>query len=588
VKSVTVISGKVAALDRANVDTDQIIPKQFLKRVERTGFGEFLFWDWFRQPGFPLNRIEFHGAPILAAGRNFGSGSSREHAPWALQDYGYEAIVAPSFSDIFYSNCTKIGLLPVELPDADVRELIASAPAPATIDLEAQTVMLPSGRASRFEIDAEIKQRLLNGWDEIALTENRVAEIERFETTRERVGPDTRTLGAERFRVAPAPPASSIAPMRIGVPSEHGQIERRVALTPDAVARLLPLGVEVLAQAGAGVAAALPDGDYTEAGARIVPDGEALLAEADLVVMVTRPRVEDVPSFRSGTAVVGMLQPLVNRELVDALAAAGVTSFSLDAIPRITRSQSMDALSSQATVSGYKAVLMSAELLPKFFPMLMTAAGTVAPAKVFVLGAGVAGLQALATARRLGAVVSAFDTRPVVREQVESLGASFVELQLDVEEGEDARGYARELSEAQYAQQQELVARTVADSDVVITTALIPGRPAPRLITAASVADMRPGSVIVDLAAEAGGNCELTVPGEVVVREGVTIVGTLNLPSTMPLHASQMYARNITNLLGLIIADGELKLDFEDEIVADACITHEGRIVSRLLQGAST
>ena len=275
--------------------------------------------------------------------------------------------------------------------------------------------------------------------------------------------------------MAPAPLASSIAPMRIGVPSEHGQIERRVALTPDAVARLLPLGVEVLVQAGAGIAAALPDGDYTEAGARIVPDGTALLAEADLVVMVTRPRDEDVPSFRSGSALVGMLQPLVNRELVDALAAAGVTSFSLDAIPRITRSQSMDALSSQATVSGYKAVLMSAELLPKFFPMLMTAAGTVAPAKVFVLGAGVAGLQALATARRLGAVVSAFDTRPVVREQVESLGASFVELQLDVEEGEDARGYARELSEAQYAQQQELVARTVADSDVVITTALIPG-----------------------------------------------------------------------------------------------------------------
>src|SRR6476619_3785111 len=363
--------------------------------------------------------------------------------------------------------------------------------------------------------------------------------------------------------------------MRIGVPSEHGQIERRVALTPDAVARLLPLGVEVLVQAGAGIAAALPDGDYTEAGARIVPDGAGLLAESDMVVMVTRPREQDVSSFRSGAAVVGMLQPLVDRELVDALAAAGVTSFSLDAIPRITRSQSMDALSSQATVSGYKAVLM-------------TAAGTVAPAKVFVLGAGVAGLQALATARRLGAVVSAFDTRPVVREQVESLGASFVELQLDVEEGEDARGYARELSEAQYAQQQELVARTVADSDVVITTALIPGRPAPRLITAASVAAMRPGSVIVDLAAEAGGNCELTVPGEVAVREGVTIVGTLNLPSTMPLHASQMYARNITNLLGLIIADGELTLDFEDEIVADACITHEGGIVSRLLQGAST
>jgi H+-translocating NAD(P) transhydrogenase subunit alpha len=375
--------------------------------------------------------------------------------------------------------------------------------------------------------------------------------------------------------------------MRIGVPSEHGQIERRVALTPDAVTRLLGLGVEVLVQSGAGDAAALPDADYVAAGAAIVPDGKALLAQADLVVMVTRPREDEVSAFRSGTGVVGMLQPLVHRDLVDALAAGGITSFSLDAIPRISRSQSMDALSSQATVSGYKAVLIAADHLPKFFPMLMTAAGTVAPAKVFVLGAGVAGLQAIATARRLGAVVSAFDTRPVVREQVESLGAMFVELALDVEEGEDARGYARELSEAQYVQQQELVARTVADSDVVITTALIPGRPAPRLVTADGVAAMRTGSVIVDLAAETGGNCELTVPGEVVVRHGVTIVGTLNLPSTMPLHASQMYARNITNLLGLIISEGELRLDFDDEIVADACITNDGKIVSKLLQGAS-
>jgi NAD(P) transhydrogenase subunit alpha len=374
--------------------------------------------------------------------------------------------------------------------------------------------------------------------------------------------------------------------MRVGVPLEHGQIEHRVALTPDAVTRLAPLGVEVIVHTGAGAAAALPDEAYVEAGARIVETGVELLAEADLVVMVTRPREDELSAFRSGTALVGMLQPLINRELVDAFAAAGITAFSLDAIPRITRSQSMDALSSQATVAGYKAVLIAADHLPKFFPMLMTAAGTVAPAKVFVLGAGVAGLQAIATARRLGAVVSAFDTRPVVREQVESLGAAFVELELDVEEGEDTRGYARELSEAQYHLQQELVARTVADSDVVITTALIPGRPAPRLITADGVAAMRTGSVIVDLAAEAGGNCELTVPGEVVVREGITIVGTLNLPSTMAQHASQMYARNITNLLSLIVADGDLVLDFDDEIVADACITHDGRIVSRLLQEA--
>jgi proton-translocating NAD(P)+ transhydrogenase subunit alpha len=231
-------------------------------------------------------------------------------------------------------------------------------------------------------------------------------------------------------------------------------------------------------------------------------------------------------------------------------------------------------------------VLIAAELLPKFFPLLMTAAGTVPPAKVFVLGAGVAGLQAIATARRLGAIVSAFDTRSVVKEQVESLGATFVELALEVEEGQDARGYATELSEAQHVQEQALVDRTIADSDVVITTALIPGRPAPVLITADGVRSMRPGSVIVDLAAETGGNCELTSPGEVTLREGVTIVGTLNLPSTMPLHASQMYARNVTNLLGLIVAGGELKLDFEDEIVADACITHEGRVVSRLLQEA--
>jgi H+-translocating NAD(P) transhydrogenase subunit alpha len=369
--------------------------------------------------------------------------------------------------------------------------------------------------------------------------------------------------------------------MRIGVPSEHGPIERRVALTPDAVARLLPFGVEVLVQAGAGIAAALPDGDYIEAGARIVPDGAALLAEADLVAMVTRPREQDVPSFRSGMAVVGMLQPLVNGELVDALATAGVTSFSLDAIPRITRSQSMDALSSQATVSGYKAVLMSAELLPKFFPMLMTAAGTVAPAKVFVLGAGVAGLQALATARRLGAVVSAFDTRPVVREQVESLGASFVELQLDVEEGEDARGYARELSEAQYAQQQELVARTVADSDVVITTALIPGRPAPKLVSAEMVKSMKPGSVLVDLAVERGGNVEGARAGEVADVGGIKIVGYTNVAGRVAQSASSLYARNLFNFVETMIdkANKTLAVNWDDELVKATALTKDGAVI---------
>jgi NAD(P) transhydrogenase subunit alpha len=374
--------------------------------------------------------------------------------------------------------------------------------------------------------------------------------------------------------------------MNVGVIVERSETDRRVALTPDAVGRLAGLGVDVLVQSGAGNRSALPDGLYTEAGARIVADEATLLREADVVLLLGRPEADQIAAMGRGTVLVGMLQPLVNRELVAELAAAGITAFSLDAVPRITRSQSLDALSSQATAAGYKAVIVAASLLPKFFPMLMTAAGTIPPARVLVLGAGVAGLQAIATARRLGAVVSAFDTRPVVKEQVQSLGAAFVELELEVEEGEDARGYARELTEAQHAMEQELIERHVAESDVVITTALIPGRPAPRLITAAAVATMRAGSVIVDLAAETGGNCELTERGEIVVREGVTIVGTLNLAATIPLHASQMYARNLTELLGLIVADGALRLDFEDEIVADACITHDGAVVSRLLQEA--
>jgi len=375
--------------------------------------------------------------------------------------------------------------------------------------------------------------------------------------------------------------------MKIAVPTERREHERRVALTPDAVTRLTGQGIEVLVHAGAGAGASLPDAAYVEAGARIVADEAELLAQADALVTVGRPEDHWIEGLRRGAVLVGLFQPLSSRDLVDRLAGAGLTAFSLDAIPRITRSQSMDALSSQATVSGYKAVLIAAGHIPRFFPMLMTAAGTIPPAKVLVLGAGVAGLQAIATARRLGAVVSAFDTRPVVKEQVQSLGATFVELELEVEEGQDARGYATELSEAQHAQEQALVQRSVTESDAVITTALIPGRPAPELITASAVEGMRPGSVIVDLAAEAGGNCQLTSPGEVIVHNGVTIVGTLNLPSTMPLHASQMFARNITSLLDLITADGEPAIDFEDEIVADACITHDGKVVSRLLQGAA-
>ena len=375
--------------------------------------------------------------------------------------------------------------------------------------------------------------------------------------------------------------------MNVAVPREHAAGERRVALTPDAVARLEPLGLKVLIESGAGDAAALPDAAYRDAGATVVDSAAELFRQGDIVVRVGRVEVGEVAALRPGSALIGWLWPLGNPELVQALVDARITAFGMESIPRVTRAQRMDALSSQATVSGYRSVILAAEALPKFFPMLMTAAGTVAPAKVLVLGAGVAGLQAIATSRRLGAIVSAFDTRPVVKEQVQSLGATFVELELEGAGAQDERGYATALTPEQQAQQQQLLERHIADSDVVITTALVPGRPAPKLIPASAVDAMRPGSVIVDLAAETGGNCELTEPGETVVREGVTIIGTLNLPSGMPLHASQMYARNLGAVLDHLVADGELKLDFEDEITTDAVITHDGRVTSRLLQTAA-
>jgi NAD(P) transhydrogenase subunit alpha len=372
--------------------------------------------------------------------------------------------------------------------------------------------------------------------------------------------------------------------MNVAVPREHDAGERRVALTPDAVGRLEPLGVKVLVETGAGDLAALPDALYRDAGAEIVGSATELYAQADVVVRVGRVDVADLAGLRQGCTLVGWLWPRTNPELVQALCDAGVTAFGMESIPRVTRAQRMDALSSQATVSGYRAVILAAEKLPKFFPMLMTAAGTVAPAKVLVLGAGVAGLQAIATARRLGAVVSAFDTRPVVKEQVQSLGAAFVELELEVSGAQDERGYATALTADQQARQQELLERHIADSDVVITTALVPGQPAPRLIPASAVAAMRAGSVIVDLAAETGGNCELTERGETVVREHVTIVGVLNHPSGMPLHASQMYARNIVAVLEHLVSDGEVAVDLDDEISGDAIITHDGRVTTRLLQ----
>jgi NAD(P) transhydrogenase subunit alpha len=342
-----------------------------------------------------------------------------------------------------------------------------------------------------------------------------------------------------------------------------------VALVPDAVARLVAAGFEVIVEPQAGVEASFPDTAYTEAGATVT----APVWEADGVAKVRKPSPEEVERLRQGQLLIGFLEPLTDAGGIERLAQRGVHAFAMESIPRITRAQPMDALSSQATVSGYKAVLLAANRLPRFFPMLMTAAGTVAPAKVLVLGAGVAGLQAIATARRLGAVVAGFDVRPVVREQVESLGATFLELGVVGEE--TAGGYARELTPDEQQRQQEALEERIPEYDAVITTALIPGRAAPRLIPAGAVAKMRPGSVIVDLAAEAGGNCELTQPGEIVEREGVTVIGLTNLPSTMPFHASQLYARNVSSLLQHLAPDGELALDWDDEITAGACVTRE-------------
>ena len=354
--------------------------------------------------------------------------------------------------------------------------------------------------------------------------------------------------------------------MRVGVPRETAAGERRVALVPDSVGRLAQTGLEVLVEPGAGAAAWYADAEYAEAGASL---GSAW--DAEVVAKVAKPDASEVARMRDGQVLVGFLQPLTDREGVEALASRGVAAFAMESIPRITRAQSMDALSSQATVSGYKGALLAADRLPKFLPMLMTAAGTVPPAKVLVLGAGVAGLQAIATARRLGAVVSGFDVRPVVREQVESLGASFLDLGVVGEETEG--GYAKELTEDEQRRQQEELERRIPEFDAVITTAAIPGRAAPRLIPAAAVRAMRAGSVIVDLAAETGGNCELTRPGEVVLEGGVTIDGPTNLPSTMAYDASRLYSRNVTALLQHLAPEGELRLDFDDEIIAGACVT---------------
>lgn len=362
--------------------------------------------------------------------------------------------------------------------------------------------------------------------------------------------------------------------MKVGVPRETTAGERRVALVPETVKRLVGGGFEVAIERGAGDAASFPDRDYEQAGATLVDDPYP----ADAVVKVQSPSATEAQRMREGQILIGFLQPLTDRAGIDRLSESGVIAFAMESIPRISRAQSMDALSSQATVSGYKAAILAADRLPKFFPMLMTAAGTVAPAKVLVLGAGVAGLQAIATSRRLGAVVSGFDVRPIVREQVESLGATFLDLGVTGEE--TAGGYAQELTEEEQQQQQEALEERLPEFDAVITTALVPGRPAPKLIPASAVAAMRPGSVIVDLAAEAGGNCELTEPGEAVVRDGVTILGYTNLPSTMPFHASQLYSRNVLALLQHLAPDGQLALDWEDEITSSACVTRKAEVAA--------
>ena len=366
--------------------------------------------------------------------------------------------------------------------------------------------------------------------------------------------------------------------MKVLVVRESAPGERRVAATPETVGKLVAAGLEVSIEAGAGAEASFADAAYREAGATLVKEHAKALAAADVVLRVQPPSDADVKAMRKGAVSVGFLQPAANAAAVKALAAHGVTAFSLEMVPRISRAQSMDALSSQASLAGYKAVVMAAMRLGKYFPMLMSAAGTIAPARVLVLGAGVAGLQAIATARRLGAVVEAYDVRSAVREEVKSLGATFLELELEAQEGQG--GYAREQSDEFLRKQRELLTDRVAAADVVITTAAIPGRKAPVLVTAEMVKGMRPGSVIVDLAAESGGNVEGTKVGEVVETGGVSIDGTRNVPSTIPVHASQLYARNVANLLMLMVKDGALNLNLEDEVIKGAMVTHGGEVVN--------
>ena len=375
--------------------------------------------------------------------------------------------------------------------------------------------------------------------------------------------------------------------MIIGVPKESYPGERRVALVPLVVPNLLKAGLEVVIEKGAGVEAGYPDALYVEKGAKILPDRATLFANADIVVQVLCYGSNDVtgkadlPLMRRGQILIGFLRPLGSDEVIQQIAQTGVTSFSVELMPRTTRAQSMDTLSSMGTICGYKAVLIAADTLPRIFPMMTTAAGTITPARVLVIGAGVAGLQSIATARRLGAVVSAYDLRPASKEQVQSLGGRFVELPIEAKDAQDARGYGTAQDESFYAKQRELLTRVVAESDVVVTTAVVPGKKAPVLVTAEMVKGMAPGSVIFDLASERGGNCELTQSGKTIVANGVTIIGRINIATEVPYHASQMYARNVTAFLLHLVKDGKLQLNLQDEITRETLLTRDGEIVNQ-------
>ena len=374
--------------------------------------------------------------------------------------------------------------------------------------------------------------------------------------------------------------------MIVGVPKESYPGERRVALVPVAIPNLTKSGLEVVVESGAGEQAGYPDAAYAEKGAKILPDRAAVFSAAEIVVQVLCYGSNDVTGkadlslYRKGQALIGFLRPFGSADVIRQIAQSGVTSYSVELMPRTTRAQSMDALSSMATVCGYKAVLLAAETSPRIFPMMTTAAGTITPARVFVIGAGVAGLQAISTARRLGAVASAYDMRPAAKEQVQSLGGRFVELPIAAQNAQDARGYGVAQDESFYARQRELLTKVVAESDIAITAAVIPGQKSPMLITADMVKGMAPGSVIVDLAAERGGNCELTKTGETIKVHDVTIIGAINLASSVPYHASQMYARNLTTYLTYMVKEGKLQLNLQDEIIRETLITQDGEIVN--------